>query len=67
MTEFTPAEGDLFRINIPDETDPDHHLHGEHGQVVKTNEDDAGVKTSDDRDSAIYRIRTDEGGTIDAR
>jgi ribosomal protein L21E len=30
-----PSEGDRVRIDIPDETDPDHALyHGEHGTVV---------------------------------
>lgn len=67
MTEFTPAVGDRVRIDIPNETDPDHHLHGTHGQVVDVIEDDAGAATGDKRDSAIYRIRTDEGDTVDVR
>ena len=32
MTDF--EEGDRVRIDIPDEADPDHRLHGEHGEVA---------------------------------
>lgn len=67
MTEFTPAEGNRVRIDIPDETDPDHHLHGEHGRIVDIIEDDAGVETGDERDSTLYRIGIDDRGTVDAR
>ena len=34
-------KGDRIRIDIPDETDPNHQYHGEHGVVVKTLSDDA--------------------------
>lgn len=67
MTEFMPAEGDRVRIDIPDETDPDHHLHGEHGRVVKTIDGDASAATGDERDSTLYRISTDDGETVDVR
>lgn len=67
MSEFAPVEGERVRINIPDETDPDHRLHGTHGRVMDIIKDDAGTETGDDRDSGIYRIRTDDGDTVDVR
>ena len=60
-------KGDRIRIDIPDETDPDHQYHGEHGVVVKTLSDDAGVETGDSRDSRLYRIQLESGETIDVR
>jgi len=60
-------KGDRIRIDIPDETDPDHQYHGEHGVVVKTLSDDAGVGTGDSRDSRLYRIQLESGETIDVR
>lgn len=48
MNEFVPAEDDRVRIDIPDESDPDHRLHGEHGHVVEVLQDDASVETGDD-------------------
>lgn len=65
MTEFVPESDVRVRIDIPDETDPDHRLHGKHGRVITVIEDDAGKETGDIRDSAIYRIRMDDGETID--
>jgi hypothetical protein len=63
-----PSEGDRVRIDIPDETDPDHALyHGEHGTVVAIIEDDAGGLLGDDRGSAIYRVELDSGETADFR
>ena len=38
------STGDRVRVDIPDETDPDHdQYHGEHGQVVGVLSDDAGL------------------------
>lgn len=46
--------GDQVRIDIPDETDPDHgRLHGEEGTVIEVLWDDAGEETGDARDSAL--------------
>lgn len=67
MSEFAPAEGERVRIDIADETDPDHRLHSLHGRVVDIIRDDAGAETGDERDSAIYRIRTNDGDTVDIR
>lgn len=61
-------EGDLVRIDIPDEVDPDHNrYHDKHGEVVQVLEDDAGKTTGDDRDSVLYRIRFDNGDVADFR
>jgi ribosomal protein L21E len=60
--------GDRVRIDIPDKTDPDHaRLHGTHGNVVDVVEDDAGRVTGDSRDSYLYKVRTEENGTVNAR
>lgn len=61
-------EGDRIRLDLPDETDPDHdRLHGLHGQVVEILEDDAGTTTGDERESYIFRVELDEGGIEDVR
>jgi len=60
-------KGDRVRIDIPDETDPDHQYHGDHGVVVNILSDDAGVETGDSRDSRLYRIQLESGETIDVR
>lgn len=67
MTDFSPTEGTRVRVDIPDETDPDHHLHGAHGVITAIIEDDAGTETGDSRDSRIYRVRLDDGNEIDFR
>jgi len=60
--------GDCVRIDIPDETDPDHNsLHGRCGTVTKVISDDAGVMTGDMREGYIYRVELDDGGTVDVR
>lgn len=59
--------GDRVRIDIPDETDPDHHYHGEHGTVKEIIHDDAALVTGDTDDSQLIRIDLDQAGTIDLR
>jgi len=60
--------GDRVRVDIPDETDPDHdQYHGEHGRVVDILEDEAGTLTGDDRDSIIYRVQFSTGEELDLR
>ena len=60
--------GDRVRIDIPDETDPDHdRYHGEHGQIVDILEDEAGTVTGDDRGSIIYRVQFSTGEELDLR
>lgn len=63
----TLEEGSRVRIDIPDETDADHELHGEHGRVVEVIHDDASDITGDQLDSAIYRIKLDNGFRADFR
>ena len=62
------AEGDRVRVDIPNETDPEHKkFHGKHGEIVSVLTDDAGVVTSDERDSQLYRVALESGETIDFR
>jgi ribosomal protein L21E len=66
MTHFT--EGDRVRIDIPDETDPDHDpFHGEHGRIVAVLTDDADAVTGDDRDTRLYRVELESGDRVDVR
>lgn len=60
--------GDLVRVDIPDETDPDfERYHGRHGEIVDILEDDADRETGDSRDSALFRVQLDSGDTMDFR
>ena len=53
---------DPVRIDIPDETDPDHELyHGKIGEVVEIIEDDAESHTGDERDSHLFVVELDNG------
>ena len=61
-------EGDRVRVDIPDETDPDHErLHGLQGTVVEVIEDDAGEETDDPRDSHIFFVETEDGDVFHLR
>ena len=60
--------GDRVRIDIPDETDPDHdRYHGEHGRIVDVLADEAGTLTGDERDSIIYWVAFSNGEELDLR
>lgn len=60
--------GDRVRVDIPDETDIDHHLHGTHVRIVNILSDEAGEVTGDPSDSHIYRVEVKNGErTIDFR
>jgi ribosomal protein L21E len=62
------SEGDGVRIDIPDETDPDHQeYHGENGRVVAVLSDDAASLTDDKRDDQLYRVALESGKTADFR
>jgi ribosomal protein L21E len=62
------SNGDSVRIDIPDETDPDHQeYHGEHGRVVSVLSDDVDLLTADERDAKLYRVTLDSGRTADFR
>ncbi|WP_418281910.1 hypothetical protein [Halorubrum sp. DTA98] len=60
--------GSRVRIDIPDETDADHSLHGEHGEIVDVIRDDASSVTGRDVDDDLYRVKLDdEDSTVDLR
>jgi hypothetical protein len=59
--------GSRVRIDIPDETDPDHRHHGKHGEVEDIISDDAALVTGDTEDSQLIRVKLDDGTTIDVR
>ena len=62
------SKGDRVRIDIPDESDPDHRMyHGEHGQIVTILSDDADSVTVDKRDTRIYRVTFESEETVDFR
>ena len=62
------SKGDRVRVDIPDETDPDHErYHGEHGQIITVLSDDAGSVTDDTRDSRLYRVALESGDEADFR
>lgn len=60
--------GDRVRVDIPDESDPDHEqYHDRHGTVFAIIEDDAAVEIGDERDSIIYRVELENGTASDFR
>lgn len=60
--------GDRVRIDIPDQTDPDHdRLHGRDGKIVQILEDDAGEETGDQRDSHLFSVELEDGTVEDLR
>lgn len=62
------VEGDRVRIDIPDETDPDHEpYHGVHGRVTAILTDDVGEVTGETGESRLYRITLETGETMDFR
>lgn len=68
MREFDPAVGDQVRIDIPDETDPDHDVyHEQHGVIVERLTDDAGRETGDERDRNIFRVKLEDESRADFR
>lgn len=58
MHTFEP--GDEVRVDIPDESDPDFDLHGEHGTVIAVIEDDADQLTGNEDDGELYRVRLEK-------
>lgn len=62
------GEEDRVRIDIPDESDPDHdRFHGKHGQVTLVFEDAGAKVTGDAQDDRLYRVELDSGETEDFR
>lgn len=50
--------GDTVRIDLPNESDPDHErLHALRAEVINVIEDAASEVTGDVRDDVIYRVR----------
>lgn len=63
MQRFT--EGNRVRVDIPDQSDPDHErYHGRHGTVIEDSGDEV---TGDERDNILYRIELEDGETADFR
>lgn len=65
MGEF--SVGERVRVDIPDESDPDHAFHGHHGEIVETLTDEAGAVTGREADSEIYRVELEAGAELDLR
>ena len=66
MARFT--KGDRVRVDIPDESDPEHDdYHGAHGTVVGLLEDDAATATGDDRDATLFEVELETGNVVDFR
>jgi hypothetical protein len=60
--------GNRVRVDIPDETDPDHDAyHGRHGRIVATMTDDAATETGNPVDGTIYRVEFEQGNRADFR
>lgn len=58
------VEGDQVRIDIPDQSDPDHQrYHGETGEIAEIIHDDAGHHSGDGRDSYLFYVALDDGRT----
>lgn len=54
--------GDRVRIDIPEETDPDHkQYHGLVGEVMEVLEDGAEHHTGDERDSYLFAVELENG------
>ena len=60
--------GDLVRVDIPDETDPDfEQFHGRNGKIVNVISDSGGSMTGDDRDGFLYTVELENGLRQDFR
>lgn len=60
--------GDRVRVDIPDETDPDHdRYHGKHGSIVAVIGDDANLVTGNEVDSDLFKVVFDSGECADFR
>lgn len=61
-------KGDRVRVDIPDESDPDHdRLHGEEGVVAEIQADAAEDYSGDSRDSYLFFVDLDSGDTVSVR
>lgn len=63
-TESAYKVGDRVRIII-DEIDPDMRYHGEEGEIVDIEFDDAGSITGDSKDNFMYQVKLESGEVPD--
>lgn len=58
--------GDRVRIDIPDETHPDHHHHGTNGEIIAVL---SAIDRSslDQRQAGRFRVELDTDGIVDVR
>ena len=64
MPEF--STGDTVRIDIPDETDPDHdQYHGEHGQIIDVVKGEITTITGEQIEETRYRIQLSDGEELE--
>lgn len=62
------TEGDQVRVDIPDKQDPDYpQFHGRKGTVKDVMKDNASDVTGDERDEVLYKVRFEDGTTMDFR
>lgn len=60
------APGDRVRVDIPDETHPDHRkFHGRHGKIIAILSSGEDCETGYDRRGYEFRVVFDEGGYAD--
>lgn len=66
MTKF--EQGEQVRVDIPDQSDPDHErYHGKHGTVISVLTDDLPEITAQNADSPIYKVEFESEETMDFR
>jgi hypothetical protein len=53
--------GERVRVSVPRASDPDHHYHGNVGQVVAIRRSGLAAVTADPRDAWLYRVAFDAG------
>lgn len=55
-------------LTFPMNRTPDYEMwHGRHGEIISTLTDHAGSDTGDERDNLQYRVRFEDGSTMDFR
>ncbi|MFB6361338.1 MAG: hypothetical protein ABEH59_08460 [Halobacteriales archaeon] len=59
--------GDRVRIDIPDETHPDHPYHGKNGEVIATIPVAETADATADQRGRQFRVALDVGGVVDVR
>jgi len=54
-------KGDQVKLILDKETGPDTHLHGETGEIIEIDFDDAGSATGNSEDNFMYTVKLDNG------